>query len=172
VYRANLMSKMHARSLAELIRMVMDVDLTTGASAPPIDLAQKLAGQSVVRWSARRRSRPDTMHKTRILIIAPTSDLQRSLRFAVEAEQYDVTWRASIGATMRPDQFDCTIVDHHALGDDPSAARLFAEAFQPAILLANGPHPLSPFVFRTILKPHLGPAVTAAIRDALLSVPS
>lgn len=28
VYRANLMSKMQARSLAELIRMVMDVDLT------------------------------------------------------------------------------------------------------------------------------------------------
>jgi two-component system, LuxR family, response regulator FixJ len=35
VYRANLMSKMQARSLAELVRMVMDVDLSALASGSP-----------------------------------------------------------------------------------------------------------------------------------------
>lgn len=107
------------------------------------------------------------MPTTRILIIAPAGDLERSLRFALEAELYAVTWRASIGALVMPDQYDCTIIDHHALGDDQAEARLFAEAFDPVILLANGPHPLSANTFRTITKPHLGPAVTAAVRDAL-----
>ena len=107
------------------------------------------------------------MRTPRILIVAPTSDLQRSLRFALEAERYEVVWRASIGATVMPDQFDCTIVDHHSLGENFLPARAFAEAFHPVILLANRMHTLSPFVFRTIFKPHLGPAVTAAIRDAL-----
>ncbi len=35
VYRANLMSKMQARSLAELVRMVMDVDLSALAGGSP-----------------------------------------------------------------------------------------------------------------------------------------
>jgi two-component system response regulator FixJ len=34
VYRANLMSKMGAKSLAELVRMVMDVDLTAFGAGP------------------------------------------------------------------------------------------------------------------------------------------
>jgi two-component system response regulator FixJ len=37
VYRANLMSKMHAKSVAELVRMVMGIDLGTAAGNDPAD---------------------------------------------------------------------------------------------------------------------------------------
>lgn len=103
----------------------------------------------------------------RVLVIAPDFDLRRSLQFALEAEGYDVTWRASIAATAMPYHFDCTVVDHHALGNDKAAALAFLEAFRPAILLANTPHELSAAAFRTVLKPHLGPALTFAIREAI-----
>ena len=103
----------------------------------------------------------------RILVVAPDFDLRRSLQFALEAEGYAVTWCASIGATEMPYDFDCTVVDHHALGNDKAAGRAFLQAFQPSILLANAPHELSSSAFRTVLKPHLGPALTNAIHDAL-----
>jgi DNA-binding response OmpR family regulator len=103
----------------------------------------------------------------RILIVAPDLDLRRSLQFALEAEGYAVDWRASIGATEMPYDFDCTVVDHHALGNDAAPARAFLQAFQPVILLANAQHELSASAYRTVLKPHLGLALTNAIRDAL-----
>jgi len=103
----------------------------------------------------------------RVLVIAPDLDLRRSLQFALEVEGYDVTWRASIAATELPHDYDCTVVDHHALGNDRAAAETFLRAFRPSILLANKPHDLSAAAFRTILKPHLGAALTGAIREAI-----
>jgi CheY-like chemotaxis protein len=104
----------------------------------------------------------------RVLVIAPDLDLRRSLQFALEAEGYAVTWRTSIAAMgALPREFDCTVVDHHSLGNDKSVARTFLRAFEPAILLANKPHELSADAFRTILKPHLGAALTGAIREAI-----
>lgn len=107
------------------------------------------------------------MSQARILIIAPEGELRHSLKFALEAELFDVTWRASIGARPVPGEYDCTVIDHHAIGGDLTAAQRFVAAFQPVILLANGPHDLSPFVFRTILKPHLGAPLVEGVRDAL-----
>ncbi len=107
------------------------------------------------------------MSTPRILLIAPDSDLKRSLGFALEAEHFDVTWRASIGARPTPGEYDCVVIDHHALGPDPRAAERFVQAFSPVILLTNGAHELSPVVFRTILKPHLGAPLVAAVHDAL-----
>jgi CheY-like chemotaxis protein len=104
----------------------------------------------------------------RVLVIAPDLDLRRSLQFALEAEGHTVTWRTSIAPmTVLPRDFDCTVVDHHALGNDKSVAQTFLRAFEPAILLANKPHELSADAFRTILKPHLGATVTLAIREAM-----
>ncbi|MEO6013686.1 MAG: hypothetical protein ABIQ30_08910 [Devosia sp.] len=105
----------------------------------------------------------------RILVVAPDLDLRRSLQFALEAEGYAVTWRASIGATEMPFDFDCTVLDHHALGNNKAAAGAFLQAFRPVILLANAQHDLSASAFRTVLKPHLGLALTNAIRDALVA---
>lgn len=104
-----------------------------------------------------------------ILLVAPESDLRRSVEFALQAEGYDVTSRASIGAHERP-AYDCTVVDHHALGGNAAAAARFCAIFAPVVLLANqAPHALSSRAFRTVLKPHLGAALTDAVRDALAS---
>ena len=103
----------------------------------------------------------------RILVVAPDLDLRRSLDFALGAEGYAVTSRASIAAPEITHDFDCTVVDHHALGDDKPVAQAFLRAFAPSILLANKAHEFSAIAFRTVLKPHLGPALIAAIREAI-----
>jgi CheY-like chemotaxis protein len=107
--------------------------------------------------------------KGQILVIAPSPDMRNSLRFALEAEGYVVTVRteASGGLPPRP-SYDCIVLDHHAADADPEAARRLAIAFRPIVLLANhAGHPLSSLMFRTVLKPMLGPALAMAIRDAI-----
>jgi hypothetical protein len=96
-------------------------------------------------------------------------DMRNSLRFALEAEGYGVTVResASGGLPPRP-SYNCIVLDHHAADADPEAARRLAIAFQPVVLLANvAGHPLSSLMFRTVLKPTLGPALAMAVREAL-----
>lgn len=104
----------------------------------------------------------------KLLVIAADADLRRSLQFALEAEGFTVICRASIGAREIPADYDCTVVDHHVVGSDMKAAGAFFEAFSPVILLANtAEHALSPFAFCTLQKPHLGPALSAAIHEAM-----
>lgn len=104
----------------------------------------------------------------RILLVAPDTDLRRSLEFALRAEGFDVTCRANIGAREQPSGYGCTVLDHHAAGTDSAAAASFCKSFSPVILLANQqPHPLSPWAFRTVLKPLLGRALSDAVHDAL-----
>jgi len=95
---------------------------------------------------------PDTMRsRSQVLIVAPDSELSHSLRFALEAEGFGVTWRTNISSHPMPGEFACTIVDHHALGDDRAEAQRFVRAFAPVVLLANSMHPLSALVFRTVV---------------------
>lgn len=104
---------------------------------------------------------------TQILLVAPDSDLRKSVEFALQVEGYDVTSRASIAAREQP-HYDCTVVDHHALGNNRRRAADFCEIYEPVILLANHlPHELSPYAFRTVMKPLLGAALTDAIHDAI-----
>ena len=102
-----------------------------------------------------------------ILVLAPDSELRRSLQFALEAEGFDVTWRMSISARPMPGEYDCTIIDDHALGADSAAGQRLVRAFAPVVLLANKLNALSPLAFRTILKPHLGAPMIQAVRDAI-----
>ena len=107
---------------------------------------------------------------SRILIVASDSDLLRSLEFALVAEGHAVTSRNNIRAPGSPGSYDCTVLDHHATGPDMARATAFCEDFRPVVLLANeAPHALSPRVFRTVLKPMLGPALMGAIGDAIKS---
>ena len=107
------------------------------------------------------------MPSKRVLVIAPDTDLRHSLRFALEAEHFEVTDRVSISAQLIPVDYDCAIVDHHGLGERLDQATTFVAAFAPVILLANRSHNLSPSVFRTIVKPELGSTVIKAVHDAL-----
>jgi CheY-like chemotaxis protein len=105
----------------------------------------------------------------RVLIIAPNTDMRQSLHFALESEGYSVTSRASIAeAAALPAGFDCTVLDHHAELVDRDGATAFCARVQPVILLANElPHRLSDAVFRTVMKPMLGPPLSVAVRQAI-----
>lgn len=103
----------------------------------------------------------------RILIVAPESELRRSLEFALLAEGHEVTSRASIAARERP-TYDCTVLDQHVIGTDRHLAAKFCSIFSPVILLSSqSSHPLSPAAFRTVLTPLLGPALIGAVNEAL-----
>ena len=105
-----------------------------------------------------------------ILVIAPDTDLRRSLEFALRAEGHEVTWRTSIETEENPDRFDCTVLDHHAIGKDLARSAAFCARFKPVILLASYvPHVLSPWVFSILQKPLLGQALVAATREATAS---
>ena len=105
----------------------------------------------------------------RVLIIAPSTDMRQSLHFALESEGYAVTASSTIAETTSlPQTFDCTVLDHHAELVDRAGALELCSRVYPVILLANAlPHRLSSMVFRTVLKPMLGPPLSVAVRQAI-----
>jgi hypothetical protein len=109
-----------------------------------------------------------------LLIVAPTAALTASIRFVLEAEDYDVTATTSLAnAGQVAVRFDCTIVDHHVLppGEDEDAVK-FLKAHQPVVLLANNMlHPSAKWSYRTLTKPLLGAALSQAVREAVASGP-
>lgn len=104
-----------------------------------------------------------------VLIVAPDTDLRRSMRFALEVDGYVVSARAQpADVEISPEEVDCVILDHHLADRGLNEARGFCHRFQPVVLLANtASHPLAPTVFRTLLKPQLGPTLSAAVSDAV-----
>jgi len=106
-----------------------------------------------------------------LLVVAPSSSLRNSLRFALEAEGYNVTAVPSVEDLDEPAaSFDCAVVDHHGLKMVAPESRSFLQQFEPVVLLANTPaHPMANFTFQTLTKPFLGPALSDAVRRALAS---
>ncbi len=104
-----------------------------------------------------------------ILVIASSSALANSLRFALEAEGHRVDLRSSFDAIGEgPDAFACTVFDHHAAAHRQQAAADFLIRFRPAVLLANdGRHMLSAYSYRTVTKPHLGAPLLTAVEEAV-----
>jgi len=104
-----------------------------------------------------------------VLIVAPDTDLRRSMQFALEVDGYHVTGRASLAeVNVRPEDVDCVILDHHMADLRLNEARSFCARFEPVVLLANtATHPLASAAFRTLLKPQLGPSLSRAVSDAV-----
>lgn len=103
-----------------------------------------------------------------VLLVVPDSDLRRSLDFALRADGHTVTWRDGLDGTPVATRFDCTILDDHAVEANLAQGRGVCRTLWPVILLADSPaHPLSDAAFRTVLKPMLGPPLSAALSDAL-----
>jgi CheY-like chemotaxis protein len=103
-----------------------------------------------------------------VLLVVPDSDLRRSLDFALRADGHTVTWRDGLDGAPVAARFDCTILDDLAVGQNPKQGESFCRTLHPVILLADAPdHELSAVAFRTVLKPLLGPALSAALGDAL-----
>jgi len=104
-----------------------------------------------------------------LLVVAPSPAFRNSLRFALEAEGYEVTAAASLRAMDPPaSAFDCTVLDHHALDDFGADGRRMLATLAPVVFLANSAaHPLAASSFRTVTKPTLGPALSDAVRAAI-----
>jgi len=103
-----------------------------------------------------------------VLLVVPDSDLRRSLDFALRADGHTVTWRDGLDGNPVAAQFDCTILDDHAVGENLAQGQSFCRTLWPVILLADTPaHALAAVAFRTVLKPMLGPALSVALDDAL-----
>jgi hypothetical protein len=103
-----------------------------------------------------------------LLLVVPDSDLGKSLDFALRADGHAISSRSSLSGDPIPVQFDCTILDHEAVGSNLRQGQTFCRAFWPVILLANSiEHELSSAAYRTIQKPMLGPVLSAALGDAL-----
>jgi CheY-like chemotaxis protein len=108
----------------------------------------------------------------RILVIAPNSDLRRSLSFALEAEGYVVTAHATIPGSDASRGYDCVVLDHKAATGDRQAVLAFCKASPPVLLLAGAALPwLAGAVFAVIRTPlsgdALGQAVGAAVRETV-----
>lgn len=106
----------------------------------------------------------------RLLLIAPQSDLRRSLVFALEAEGYQVSSAAQIPAGPVPGDvtYDCTIVDQKALIGPPEDIVQFCSKAGPVVLLSETPVPwLSQWVVEVVDKPTLGSSLSRAVKHAL-----
>ena len=109
------------------------------------------------------------MPRRRLLIIAPDSDLRRSLEFLLEAAGYAVTPQADIATIPKEQLFDCAVLDHRAIERPGSLAELQVMS-GPIVLLAGSTSPwLEDMVFRVVRKPLLGEPLIAAVEAALRS---
>jgi len=110
------------------------------------------------------------MPAARLLLVAPDTDLRRSLAFALGAEGFTVALLDRPPAASGPPTqvFDCTIVDQNALTGAPSDVVAFCIRAHPVVLLANRPHPwLVDSVAEIIDLPLAGNAVSAAVQHAM-----
>lgn len=104
----------------------------------------------------------------RILVIAPNSDLRRSMAFALEAEGYVVTTHATIPGNDSSRGYDCVVLDHKAAAGAREAALLFCRSSFPVLLLAGAPLPwLSAEVFGVVPTPLSGDALSEAVLSAV-----
>ena len=110
------------------------------------------------------------MASARLLIVAPDTDLRRSLAFALETEGYAVTIRdlPPPRAWLASNRFDCTILDQKSLVGADYEAIAFCIKAHPVVLLANKPHPwLVEWVAEVVDLPLAGNAVSAAVSHAM-----
>ena len=106
----------------------------------------------------------------RLLLVAPETDLRRSLVFALETEGFSVTLRDAPPALswFAQNRFDCTIVDQKVLTGALHESIAFCIKAHPVVLLAAQPHPgLLQWVTRNIDLPLDGSDVTSAVRYAM-----
>jgi hypothetical protein len=106
----------------------------------------------------------------RLLLVAPDTDLRRSLVFALETEGCTVTVRDQPPprAWLVQHRPACTILDQKALDGPDYESIAFCIKAHPVVLLAARPHAwLVPWVAEMVDLPLAGNAVPAAIRRAL-----
>ena len=175
VYRASLMGKMQARSLPDLVRMVMDPGRTP-VSEPStcLDLAQSRRRPGfylfgiVCRGHAERTER--SMSTGRLLVVASDPDVRRSLVFALEAEGFEVTERDALPplSWTSDHRFDCTVLDQRVLKGEAYESLAFCIRAHPVVLLAARPLAwLVEWVAQIVETPVIEDALVNAVRLAM-----
>jgi len=103
----------------------------------------------------------------RVLVVAPTGDLRDSLRFALEAEGYDVVCAEyPLDGDVGSD-FACAVLDHHAIAPGAALQRFCAE-HAPVIYLTNVLDATAGSgAAREVVMPQLGQALSDAVRQAV-----
>ena len=102
-----------------------------------------------------------------ILIVAPETDLRRSLEFALEADGYRVTAWPEI-CTDPGGAFDCTVIDEGALSGPAAQVAAFCDAARPVVLLSDNPIAwLVDRIDQRLDKPLLGSALSVAVSAAI-----
>jgi DNA-binding NtrC family response regulator len=110
------------------------------------------------------------MASARLLLVAPDTDLRRSLVFALETEGYGVTVRDVPPplAWLTTHRFDCTVLDQKALVGADFESSAFCIKAHPVVLLANKPHLwLVEWVAEVVDLPLAGNAVSSAVGHAI-----
>lgn len=110
------------------------------------------------------------MPSGRLLLVAPETDLRRSLVFALEADGFAVAVRdvPPSRAWLAANRFDCTIVDQKAFVGEAYESIAFCIKAHPVILVAANPHAwLTDWVAQTIELPLAENDVTSAVRHAM-----
>ena len=110
------------------------------------------------------------MASARLLLVAPDTDLRRSLAFALETEGYAVTIRdlPPPRAWLASNRFDCTILDQKSLVGADYEAIAFCIKAHPVVLMAARPHPwLVEWVSQVVETPSADNALTTAVRLAI-----
>lgn len=107
------------------------------------------------------------MPSGRVLVIAPSIDLRKSLVFALEAEGYVVTSLAVLPPEDVASSCDCVVMDHKATTGSREAVLAFVKA-RCVVLLAGTPQPwLIGHVTAVVPTPLRGDALGQAVRLAL-----
>jgi hypothetical protein len=109
------------------------------------------------------------MPSGRLLLVAPETELRRSLAFSLETEGYSIVLRDAPPARswLAQNRFDCAVVDQKALMGEAYESIAFCIKAHPVVLLAAKPHPwLVDWVAEVVDLPLVGTDVSAAIRHA------
>lgn len=109
------------------------------------------------------------MPSGRLLLVAPDTDLRRSLVFALETEGFSVTVRDAPPARswLVSNRFDCTVVDQKALAGPDYECIAFCIKAHPVVLVAANPHPwLVEWVNEIVDMPMVAGALCVAIKHA------
>ena len=108
------------------------------------------------------------MPSGRVLIIAPSIDLRKSLVFALEAEGYVVTSLAVLPSEDVAGSYDCVVIDHKAATGSREAVLDFIVKARRVVLLAGTPQPwLISHVTAVVPTPLRGDALGQAVRLAV-----
>jgi len=112
------------------------------------------------------------MSSGRLLLVAPDTELRRSVAYILEVEGYSLTVRDAppSRAWLQVNRFECTIVDQKAFTGEQYEAIAFCIKAHPVVLLTNKPFPwLVEWVAEVVDLPLAENAMNSAIRHAMLA---